>query len=220
MGSYNWEVNGSQVSCDICYLQLELSVWGSALSVVSGWHGPGGGWVRLPPMRSPGPYLAAQDFLRAAGPCPTYGSSVGSSQTSRQSSTALCPFVLSEVFHECFKWYSQKLWQWKYKYGALLRHHCVWHMSTCHGKTSKTVRKSTKMSTVVDAGWAPFVLLCIFYHKHLLQGQKYSDYFLKNSNTLTMCKTYFSASWGPDNCTRLAMSCNDSVKKVWNSEVN
>lgn len=31
---------------------------------------------------------------------------------------------------------------------------------------------------------------------------------------LTMCKTYFSASWGPDSCTRLAMSCKDSVRKV------
>lgn len=37
---------------------------------------------------------------------------------------------------------------------------------------------------------------------------------------LTMCRTYFSASWGPDNCTRLAMSCNDRVKKVWNLELS
>lgn len=33
-----------------------------------------------------------------------------------------------------------------------------------------------------------------------------------------MWRTYFSASWGPDNCTRLAMSCNDNVKNVWNVE--
>lgn len=33
-----------------------------------------------------------------------------------------------------------------------------------------------------------------------------------------MWRTYFSASWGPDNCTRLAMSCNDNVKNVWNLE--
>lgn len=31
---------------------------------------------------------------------------------------------------------------------------------------------------------------------------------------LTMCKTYFSASCGPDSCTRLAMSCKDNVRKV------
>lgn len=31
---------------------------------------------------------------------------------------------------------------------------------------------------------------------------------------LTMCNTYFSASWGPDSCTRLAMSCKESVRKV------
>lgn len=33
-------------------------------------------------------------------------------------------------------------------------------------------------------------------------------------NWLTMCNTYFSASCGPDSCTRLAMSCKDSVRKV------
>lgn len=33
-----------------------------------------------------------------------------------------------------------------------------------------------------------------------------------------MWRTYFSASWGPDSCTRLAMSCNDNVKNVWNLE--
>ena len=49
-------------------------------------------------MRPPGPYLAAQDFLRAAGPGPTYDSSVGSSQTSRQSSTA----CVSLYYLKCF----------------------------------------------------------------------------------------------------------------------
>lgn len=33
-------------------------------------------------------------------------------------------------------------------------------------------------------------------------------------NSLTMCKTYFSASCGPESCTRLAMSCKDNVRKV------
>lgn len=37
---------------------------------------------------------------------------------------------------------------------------------------------------------------------------------LVSLDQLTMCKTYFSASWGPESCTRLAMSCKDSVRKV------
>lgn len=30
----------------------------------------------------------------------------------------------------------------------------------------------------------------------------------------TICRTYFSASWGPESWTRLAMSCKDNVKNV------
>lgn len=45
-------------------------------------------------------------------------------------------------------------------------------------------------------------------------GQNAGLVFWHFLDQLTMCKTYFSASWGPDSCTRLAMSCKDSVRKV------
>ena len=41
-------------------------------------------------------------------------------------------------------------------------------------------------------------------------------FFLMFIDLLTICKTYFSASLGPDSCTLFAISDRDNVRKVWN----
>lgn len=77
------------------------------------------------------------------------------------------------------------------------------------------------MSIEVDFGHSPIpfsfftfsIMNTCYFHKHRNPLISFN-----NESTLTMCRTYFSASCGPDNCTRLAISCNDSVKKVWNSK--
>lgn len=77
------------------------------------------------------------------------------------------------------------------------------------------------MSTEVDFGCSPtpfsFFTFSIMNTCYLYKHRNPLISF-NNESTLTMCRTYFSASCGPDNCTRLAISCNDSVKKVWNAE--
>lgn len=56
--------------------------------------------------------------------------------------------------------------------------------------------------------------LCYDLHVQSLKRKKEIVYCDLCLNGLTMCNTYFSASCGPDSCTRLAMSCKESVRKV------
>lgn len=87
-----------------------------------------------------------------------------------------------------------------------------WHISH-HLQSVRNRKVINGRSNVRSSLWS---------ERHFLwyiQNWVFSEYWesvsiLLRSRWLTMCKTYFSASWGPDSCTRLAMSCKDSVRKV------